>query len=383
MEILTDLLGQLQNVALWIFPFLFVLTVIIFFHELGHFAVARWCGVKVDAFAIGFGKEIFGFNDKQGTRWKFCWIPLGGYVKFMDDANATSAVADSDALNELSEEEKSGAFHLKPLWQRAAVVAAGPIANFLLAIVLYAALFMTFGKQIIPSVVGEVIAGGAAAESGLKQGDLIVEVDGTVIESFTDLQKVVRVSPGRELQMKINREGETRTVGVTPKLRESRDGLGNKVKLGLIGIKVPIGANRTVKSYGVLGGLQQGVKETYFITTATLKALKDLVLGRGDPSQLGGPIKIAQASKQAATASFATLINLAAVISIGIGLLNLFPIPMLDGGHLVFYGAEAIRGRPLSERTQEMAFRVGLSLVLMLMVFVTWNDIKSVVLGQL
>ena len=383
MEILTGIFGSAQSVALWIIPFLFVLTLIVFFHELGHFLVARWCGVKVDAFSIGFGKEIFGFNDSHGTRWKFCWIPLGGYVKFMDDANATSAVADPDALENMSEEERQGSFHFKPLWQRASVVAAGPIANFILAVVLYAALFMSYGKPLIPAVVGDVLAGGAAAEAGIQKGDQIMAINGQPIESFTDLQKIVRVSPDKDLALLIKRGDESSTLTVRPKLRETKDSFGNSVKMGLIGIQVPVAQDRTFKQYGVVSGLQEGVKETWFITTTTLSALKDMVLGRGDPSQLGGPIRIAQASKQAASASFGTLINLAAVISIGIGLLNLFPIPMLDGGHLVFYGVEAVRGKPLSERTQEMAFRVGLSLVLMLMVFVTWNDIKSVVLGPL
>ena len=383
MELVNSLFGQIQNVALWVVPFLFVLTLIVFIHELGHFLVARWCGVDVDVFSIGFGREIFGFNDKHGTRWKFCWIPLGGYVKFMDDTNATSAVPDSEALEQMSEEEMRGSFHFKPLWQRASVVAAGPIANFILAVVLYAALFMSYGKPLIPAVVGDVLAGGAAAEAGIQKGDQIMAINGQPIESFTDLQKIVRVSPDKDLALLIKRGDESSTLTVRPKLRETKDSFGNSVKMGLIGIQVPVAQDRTFKQYGVVSGLQEGVKETWFITTTTLSALKDMILGRGDPSQLGGPIRIAQASKQAASASFGTLINLAAVISIGIGLLNLFPIPMLDGGHLVFYGVEAVRGKPLSERTQEMAFRVGLSLVLMLMVFVTWNDIKSVVLGPL
>ena len=359
-------------------PFLFVLTVVVFFHELGHFLVARWCGVKVKAFSIGFGKEIFGFYDRHGTRWRFAWIPLGGYVKFMDDENGAS-VPDRDALARMTDEEREGAFQTKPLAAKAAIVAAGPIANFLLAIVIFAATFAIVGMHVTAPRVDELVAGGTAADAGFRQGDLIVAIDGTAIESFSDMQRIVSASADRELAFTVDRDGKTLTLKATPARKEITDRFGNKIRLGVIGIK----RNATAKDweykrYGPIEAVGMGAKETVFIITRTMGYLRDVVMGREAADQLGGPIRIAEVSGQVASVGFLPLLNLTAVLSVSIGLLNLFPVPLLDGGHLLFYAIEAVRRRPLSERSQEIGFRIGLALVLAMMIFATWNDLGIV-----
>jgi regulator of sigma E protease len=359
----------------WIIPFLFVLSIVVFFHELGHFLVARWCGVRVLTFSIGFGPELIGFNDRHGTRWKIAAIPLGGYVKFFGDENAAS-VPDQATIAAMTPEEQRDSFVHKSVPQRVAIVAAGPIANFLLAIVIFAAVFMTFGKQITSARVDTIQPDSAAAAAGFQPGDLVVAIDGRAIESFTDMQRIVGSSAGRPLEIVVDRGGVRTPLKAVPALREVKDSFGNVHRIGVLGISRSMapGDVRTER-VAPLAAVTMGVEETWFVIERTMAYLGGVVLGRESADQLGGPIRIAQVSGQVASVGMAALIHLAAVLSVSIGLLNLFPIPLLDGGHLLFYGIEAIRGRPLSERAQELGFRIGLAIVLMLMTYATFNDI--------
>lgn len=359
-------------------PFLFVLTVVVFVHELGHFLVARWYGVKVQAFSIGFGREIWGFNDRYGTRWRLAWIPLGGYVKFIDDENGAS-VPSPDALARLSPEERAGAFQFKPLGQRAAVVAAGPIANFLLSIALFAVIFTVVGISVTAPRVDEVVADGIAEKAGFKAGDLIVSIDGAPIESFNEMQRIVGANADQELVFGVERGGALLTIKATPGRREMTDRFGNTLRIGVIGVKrTTQPQDWEYKRYGPLESIWLGVKETHFIIAKTLGYVRDVILGRESADQLGGPIRIAEVSGQVASAGFVPLLNLTAILSVSIGLINLFPIPLLDGGHLLFYALEAVRRRPLSARAQDIGFRIGLTLVLMLMMYATFNDLPIV-----
>ena len=370
-----DIFANLGHWGAWlsgyVVPFLFVLTIVVFFHELGHFLVARWCGVRVLTFSIGFGPELLGFNDRHGTRWKLSAIPLGGYVKFFGDENAAS-VPDAASISQMTEEERRESFFFKPVPQRAAIVVAGPVANFLLAIVIFAAVFTFYGKQATPARVETVQANSAAQAAGFKPGDLIVSIDGRRIDTFTDMQRVVSASAGQALDLEVDRGGEHLHVKATPALTELKDNFGNVHRIGVLGIT---GAREPPVRVDPLTAVRLGVEETWFVVERTLSYIGGVVVGKESADQLGGPIRIAQVSGQVATAGFVALIHLAAVLSISIGLLNLFPIPLLDGGHLLFYGIEAIRGRPLSDRAQEVGFRIGLAIVLLLMIFATFNDI--------
>jgi regulator of sigma E protease len=359
----------------WIIPFLFVLSVVVFFHELGHFVVARWCGVRVLTFSIGFGPEIVGFNDRHDTRWKISAIPLGGYVKFFGDENAAS-IPDQAALDAMAPQDKRHSFFHKGVAQRAAIVAAGPIANFLLAIVIFSAVYMIFGKQITTARVDTVQAESAAAAAGFQPGDLVVAIDGRPIESFSDMQRIVGVSAGKTLEITVDRGGVRSALKAVPALREVKDNFGNVHRLGVLGISRSM-APGDIRTERVppFEAVAMGVEQTWFVIERTMSYLAGVVAGRESADQLGGPIRIAQVSGQVASVGGVALINLAAVLSVSIGLLNLFPIPLLDGGHLLFYGIEAARGRPLSERAQEVGFRIGLAIVLMLMIFATFNDI--------
>jgi regulator of sigma E protease len=374
MDTIIQLAGFGDTVLGYLLPFLFVLTVVVFVHELGHFLVARWCGVAVKTFSIGFGPEIAGFDDRHGTRWRLSWIPLGGYVKFIDDDNAASAGHKS--LEQLSPDERARSFQSKPLAARAAVVAAGPIANFILAIVIFTAIFALFGERITAAKVDIVNPGSAAERAGFLPGDRVVSIDGKTIESFGEMQRIVGTSPDQPLHFVVDRNGQTVELTATPERKEITDHFGNVIRLGLLGIQRSASPEDwTLKRHDPLTAFGMALKESYFVISRSLGYLYDVVTGREAADQLGGPIRIAQVSGQVASAGFVALLNLAAIISVSIGLLNLFPIPMLDGGHLLFYGIEAIRGRPLSESTQEIGFRIGLAFVLMLMIFATWNDL--------
>ena len=378
MQAINTMLGLGGSLAFTIAAFIFVLTIVVFFHELGHFLAARWCGIKVQAFSIGFGKEIFGFNDKHGTRWRFAWIPLGGYVKFMDDDNAAS-VPSPESIRKMTPEQRADSFHAKPLAQKAFVVAAGPIANFLLAIVIFTGLFSIVGHRFTAALVDEIAVGSAAEEAGFKVGDRIIEIDGATIETFGDMQRIVGISADQKLLIVVDRQGQRVTLTATPKRDETVDRFGNKLRRGLLGVKRTAGNAKDweLKRYNPIAAVGQATKETWFIVTTTMSYLKNIVVGKESADQLSGPIGIAKVSGQMASLGWTALIHLCAVLSVSIGLLNLFPVPMLDGGHLLFYGIEAIRQRPLSERTQEIGFRIGLALVLMLMVFATRNDLRD------
>jgi len=374
MDTLVQLSGFGDTFLGYLLPFLFVLTVVVFVHELGHFLVARWCGVAVKTFSIGFGPEIAGFTDRHGTRWRLSWIPLGGYVKFIDDENAASAGQKS--LEQLSPEERRHSFQGKSLGQRAAVVAAGPIANFIFAILIFTAIFALFGERITAAKVDIVNPGSAAERAGFLPGDRVISIDGQTIGSFSEMQRIVGTSPDQPLHFVVDRGGKTVEITATPERKEITDHFGNVIRLGLLGIQRSASPDDwTLKRHDPLTAFGMALKECYFVISRSLGYLYDVVTGREAADQLGGPIRIAQVSGQVATAGFVALLNLAAIISVSIGLLNLFPIPMLDGGHLLFYSIEAIRGRPLSESTQEIGFRIGLAFVLMLMIFATWNDL--------
>lgn len=375
MEIIGGIGGAGGMLGGYLIPFLFVLTVVVFFHELGHFAVARWAGVRVETFSVGFGRELVGWTDKKNTRWKIGWIPLGGYVKFFGD-DGPASTPDREKLSELSDEERSLSFHQKPLYKRAAVVAAGPVANFILAIVIFAGLFTVVGQPVTAPVVDKVQPDSAAEAAGFENGDLIVAIDGAAIESFADMQRIVALSGGVELEFLIERGGDAQIIRATPRLQEIEDRFGNTLRIGLLGIVRDVNPDnvRVVKA-DPLAAVWLGTKETWFVVERTMGYLGGMITGREDTSQLGGPLRIAQVSGQVASFGFDALLHITAILSVSIGLLNLFPIPMLDGGHLMYYAIEAVRGRPMGERAQEFGFRIGLALVMMLMVFATWNDL--------
>jgi len=363
------------GVVAYIIPFLFVLSLVVFFHELGHFLVARWCGVRVLVFSIGFGPEIVGFNDRHGTRWKISAIPLGGFVKFFGDENAAS-VPDSARLAVMDADERAHSFMFQPVAKRAAIVVAGPLANFLLAIVIFAGVFMLYGKQTMSARVDSVQADSAAAEAGFKAGDVVVAINGRPIENFTEMQRIVGSSAGEMLAVTVDRDGSQLVLNAKPALKEVKDNFGNVQRVGILGISRSM-APEDLKLHPVAPpqAVVLAVQETWSVIERTLGYIGGVIAGREAANQLGGPIRIAQMSGQVASFGFVPLIQLAAVLSVSIGLLNLFPIPLLDGGHLLFYLIEGVRGRPLSERAQEVGFRIGLAIVLMLMIFATFNDI--------
>src|SRR6516225_9684410 len=363
------------DVVAYIIPFLFVLSLVVFFHELGHFLVARWCGVRVLVFSIGFGPELIGFNDRHGTRWKISAIPLGGFVKFFGDENAAS-VPDKARLAAMDVQERADSFMFQPVAKRAAIVIAGPLANFLLAVVIFAGVFMLYGKQTMSARVDEVQAGSAAAEAGFKPGDLVVAINGRAIDDFAHMQRLVSESGGETLEITVRRDGALLSLKATPRLETKKDAFGNVRRIGILGIqRSPAPEDLQFHPIAPPQAVWLAAQETWSVIDRTLTYIGGVITGREAANQLGGPIRIAQMSGQVASFGFVPLIQLAAVLSVSIGLLNLFPIPLLDGGHLLFYIIEGIRGRPLSEKAQEVGFRIGLAIVLMLMIFATFNDI--------
>ncbi|MFN7024219.1 MAG: RIP metalloprotease RseP [Pseudorhizobium sp.] len=358
----------------YIIPFIIVLSVLVFIHEMGHYLVGRLCGIRVTAFSVGFGPELIGFTDSHGTRWKLSAIPLGGYVKFFGDEDAAST-PDSANLAGLTETERAQTLAGARLWKRAATVAAGPIANFILAIAIFAVLFSTYGRMISDPVVAEVRAESAAATAGVEPGDVLVALDGERIRTFDDVRRYVAVRPQTQIVVTVERNGRQIDLPMMPQRTEITDQFGNKIELGQIGIVTNAErGNFRLESYSPLAAVGEGVRETGHIITGTFKYLGNIFTGRMSADQIGGPIRIAETTGQMATLGFAALLNFAAVISVSLGLMNLFPIPVLDGGHLLMYGLEAVRGRPLSPRVQEVVFRFGFAMILTLMVFATWND---------
>ncbi len=372
--------SAMQGLASWapigIPAFLFVISVVVFFHELGHFAMARAFGVKVETFSIGFGSKIFGWVDSKGTQWKVSWLPFGGYVKFLGDMNAAS-VPDREQIEGMDEEARRNTFAFKPLYQRALIVFAGPLANFILAIAIFAVVFMFVGRQIIPSVVDQVKPDSAAAHAGLLPGDVIATVNGSHIDGFSELQSIVAMSAGESLTLGVERGGKTITLHATPQLLETKDRFGDSHRIGMLGIVNRIDPKEVrMVRYGPFQAVGEATAQTWFVVDTTMTYLWRMVSGREDASQLSGPVGIAKISGQVAEISFLALINLAALISVSIGLINLFPVPILDGGHLLYYGCEAILGRPLNARAQDVGFRLGLAVMLGLMVLATWNDLS-------
>ena len=359
-----------------VIPFLFVLTVVVFVHEMGHFLVGRWCGVGVHAFSLGFGPELFGFNDRRGTRWKLCAIPLGGYVKFHGDVNGAS-MPDPETVARMSPQERATSFPTQPVSKRAAIVAAGPAANFILAIGLFAGAIWLGGRYELPARVSSVEPNSVAAQAGFQPGDVITAIDGEKIGDFNAMYRTVTGSAGTPLTFTVERDAQPITIQATPSTFEEKTPFGRH-RIGRLGIRSPAGSEARLVRYGALDSLNLGVKETYFVVERTFSYLGKLATGRESADQLSGPIGIARVSGEVAkTGGVGGLVGLIALLSVSIGLLNLFPVPLLDGGHLLFYAFEVVRGRPLSERAQEIGFRIGLALVLMLMLFAAWNDILN------
>jgi regulator of sigma E protease len=364
------LLSFLEGGALYVGVFLVVLTILVFVHELGHYLVARRNGVKVEVFSIGFGPELFGWWDRAGTRWKFSAIPLGGYVKMFGDADATSGLPLA-GVSQLSPAEREMSFHNKRLGQRAAIVAAGPAANFLFAILVLALLFMTYGQPFTPPQVGEVVPGSAAEMGGVQPGDTIVSIGGRTVERFENVQQIVRLNPNVPMTLVVRRDDALVTLNVTPTQVEQNDRLGRH-QIGQLGVR---GSGTEYVSHDPFSAVFRAVGETWNLTVMTLQAVGQMIVGTRGSEELGGPLRIAQLSGEVAQGGIVPLLWFMAVLSINLGLINLFPVPVLDGGHLLFYAAEAIRGKPLGPRAQEYGFRIGLALVLTLMVFATWNDL--------
>ncbi len=362
----------------YIIPFIVLILVVVFIHEYGHYYFARRYGVGVTDFSIGFGKEIFGWNDKSGTRWKICWIPLGGYVKFFGDRNVFSQADQEKLLAKYNEEDRQKLFVLKPLYQRALIVFGGPLANFLLALVIFFSIYTFVGKDFTPAMIAEVQKDSPAMVGGLKQNDVILEIDGNKVESIMDVSKFIMMSTDDLIDFKIKRSYDELILKIKPDTILGEDNLGNKINKRIVGIKLSAYNNEI--NHVKLGPAQavfHAAHEVYYVTTSSLKYLGAMVFGKADTSQLGGPIRIAKISGQVAEFGLLAFVSMMAYISISLGLINLFPIPMLDGGHLMFYAFEKILGRPLSQKTQEGFFRIGMFLLLSLMFFTTFNDLKD------
>ena len=350
----------------YLVPFLVVLTVLVFVHELGHYTVARINGVRIEVFSIGFGPELFGWTDRAGTRWKFSVVPLGGYVRMLGEGDERSGDPSLEGLSE--------SFSQKRLGQRAAIVAAGPITNFLFAIVAFAILFATVGQPYSAPIVGTVVPQSAAEEAGFRGGDRILAIDGTTIDRFEEVQQVVRMSNGAPLAMSVQREGEAApvTIVVQPRLTQTADADGTPQQAYMLGLQR---SGTPLKQHNPASALWAATQETYALSVGTLRYVGEMIVGKRGTEELGGPIRIGQMSGEFAKRGIVPLVWFMALLSINLGLINLFPVPMLDGGHLAFYAVEAVRGRPLGERTQEYGFRIGMVLVIALMIFVTYKDL--------
>jgi regulator of sigma E protease len=369
-----SMLAPVWSLAGYVLPFLFVLGLVVFFHELGHFLIGRLCGVKVEAFSLGFGPEFFGFDDRYGTHWRVAALPLGGYVKFLGDANGAS-MQDEAEINALSAEERKVSFSTQKVWRRAAIVAAGPIANFVLAIVIFTGIFYFHGRSILLPVVESVAASSAAEAAGFQPGDVIVSIDGVKIDSFEDMQRIVQGASDTQLNIVVDRDGKLVELAATPRRRDVTTPFGT-TRVGVLGVQSRAKPeNWHVQTYGLGESVKLAGSETWFVVTRTGRYLAGLLAGQESADQLSGPIRIAEISGEMAKIGPAALLNLAAILSISVGLLNLLPVPLLDGGHLIYYGLEAMRGKAMNERAQQFGFKIGIMLVTSLMIFATYNDI--------
>ena len=363
----------------YILPFLILILIVVFIHEYGHYYFAKKYGVGVTDFSIGFGKEIFGWKDKSGTRWKICWIPLGGYVKFFGDRNVYSQADQEKILEKYNKEDREKLFVCKPIYQRALIVFGGPLANFLLALVIFFSIYTFVGKDFTPAVINEVQKDSPAMIGGLKENDIILEIDGNTVESIMDVSKFITMSSDEIISFRVKRSYDEFLLKIKPDLVEGVDNLGNKINKRMVGIK--LGAFNNEINHIKLGPAQaifHAAHEVYYVSVSSLKYIGNMIIGKADTSQLGGPIRIAKISGQVAEFGILAFISMTAYISISLGLINLFPIPMLDGGHLMFYAFEKVLGRPLSQKTQEGFFRIGMFLLLTLMFFTTFNDLKDI-----
>jgi regulator of sigma E protease len=369
-----SVLASAWSLAGYILPFLFVLSLVVFFHELGHFLIGRLCGVKVEAFSLGFGPELFGFNDRFGTHWRIAALPLGGYVKFHGDANGASMPSEA-AMEAMSPQERAVSFSTQKVWKRAAIVAAGPLANFLLAIVIFTGIFYVNGRAILLPMVDGIAAGSAAEAAGFQLGDRIVSIGGIKVDSFEDMQRVVQTASDTELVFSVERGGKLVELVATPRRRDVVTPFGT-TRVGVLGVQSKSKPeNWHVQNYDFVGSVKLAGSETWYVVARTGSYLKGLAAGQKSTDQLSGPIRIAEVSGAMAKMGLAALLNLAAILSISVGMLNLFPIPLLDGGHLVYYAVEAVRGKAMNDKLQQFGFKVGLMLVTSLMFFATYNDI--------
>jgi len=362
----------------YLIPFLILITVVVFIHEYGHYYFAKKYGVGITDFSIGFGREIFGWKDKSGTRWKICWIPLGGYVKFFGDRNVFSQSEQQEIINQYKEEDRKKLFIIKPLYQRSIIVAAGPLANFVLAILIFAIINMFVGKDLTPAIVDEVQDNSPAFIAGMKKSDKIISIDNRKVESILEVSTFINISTSETIEFLVLRNDQKISLLIKPNLVDAKDSLGNSVKKRMIGIRLSSINNEFQKQpLGPSEAIYYSVKEVWFVTVTSLNYLGKMITGSADSSQLAGPIRIAKITGQVAEHGVIPFFSIMAYISISLGLINLFPIPMLDGGHLMFYLIEKIMGRPLRQKTQEGFFRIGLFLLFSLMFFVTFNDLKD------
>lgn len=357
------------NSLSYIIPFLIVLTILVFVHELGHFLVARYNGVKVEVFSIGFGKELFGFTDKHGTRWRFALIPIGGYVQMFGTMDAASTFN-----KKMPKKDQPYAFPYKRVGQRAAIVAAGPIANYLLAVIIFCIVFLAYGYQYTSPTISQVVEGSAAQTQGLKTGDLIKSIDGKDINRFQDIQRTILLGLGKPMNVVVERQGKEKQLSIKPEMKSYMDNFGNPREMPVLGI---VSGEIKTEKVSVISAVGHAFQKVYEITADTIRALGQVIIGARGTDELGGPIKIAQLSKETAKGGLQSFLHFIAILSVNLGLINLFPIPVLDGGHLVFYSMEALRGKPLNQKLQSQGVYIGFALLMALMVFVTWNDLAQ------
>ena len=364
---MSNIFSIAQHYAL---PFILVISVIVFVHEFGHYWVARRCGIRVLSFSIGFGRPLLKWTDKHGTCWQIAWMPMGGYVKMFGDADPASTPDES--VKNMTEEEKKVSFFHQTVGKRMAVVVAGPAANYIFAIIVLAVLFMFQGQPYSPPLVGGLQENGVAAHAGLQPGDKVISIDGEHIARFEDIKRLVSLNNGTAMQFVVERDGGDQSFSLTPEVTAQTDRFGGEHRMGKVGI---ISKDLAYKKWPPLKAVKQATIETWDLSVSTLKANGQMIIGARGSEEIGGPLRIAEMSGHVAEEGAWALVWFMGIISINLGLINLFPVPLLDGGHLLFYGIEKIFGRPLNTKTQEIGFRIGLTLVVSLMVFATWNDL--------